>query len=340
MEAEMNYKLIVGMTGKTTTNPSLRDINNAIDSLNADNANPFLILECTEKANNMIFMQLLQYNDYESGVPKYRIEMQINDDNRFKQYKHITNNKAEIKIYFEEYFLHQKSPDISTWAEITEEIINHENISNTFYVYELAKEDSRNKKLFDCYGLSHGDEIEGVVLYQNVAEAIILFKDILISKNNYGDIYFSNDKKRIYLDIRIPDNWKETIIDVRRFSGLLSKNNIHISCYDSNNIFISSDISPLQNLDRLLVCFMLIFAEKLLSDDRQLYDAMDYFYKPNIEKFKKLYIELLSDHKYSSYFVTYEDGDIFDLKEYFSLSTFYENYKDNMEVRNEVKSTT
>ena len=331
----MNYKLKVGGTNEINTKPTLRDINIAIDSLNIDNADPFIVLESSEPINGTKYVQVLRYKDYDNMKTYYRCEMQIGDRNSFKQYKYITDNKAEIKKFFEDYFLYGKSPDINTWLDITVEILEHKNVHDVFYLYDLAKNYHRKKKkIYNCYDLSHGDNIATATAYQSVAEAIILFEDIMRSNGNYGEIYFTEDKIRFFIDIVVPDNWKETIKEVYRVKALLRKDKISIACYDQGNNFIPSSISPLQRLERLLSCFILIFTEKLLSAETFLYTVMDYFFMPDFEKFENVYTDFLFQPKYNSYYVTYESDENYNLGGFTPLPKLYETIINNIQNRN------
>jgi hypothetical protein len=47
----MNFKLTLGMSNSINLKPTLRDINKAIDLLDADTSDPFIILEPSKKIN-------------------------------------------------------------------------------------------------------------------------------------------------------------------------------------------------------------------------------------------------------------------------------------------------
>jgi hypothetical protein len=74
---------------------------------------------------------------------------------------------------------------------------------------------------------------------------------------------------------------------------------------------------------------LLIFSEKILSDEQYLYMAMDYFFTPNKDKFKKIYSVFLDRPKHLSYFITYQDDDSFDLSNFTEFSSMYETFKIN-----------
>jgi len=154
------------------------------------------------------------------------------------------------------------------------------------------------------------------------------------SNGNYGEIYYTEDKNGIFFDIVIPDNWKETIKEVDCVKAILDKNYISIACYDHGNNFIPSSVSPLPKLERLLLCFVLIFSEKLLSNEKFLYTAMDYFSIPTLEKFKDTYIDFLSEPKYTYYHVAYKDDYDEDLDGFSQLSLLYKNFIANIDARN------
>ena len=154
-----------------------------------------------------------------------------------------------------------------------------------------------------------------------------MLKDVVNMSNQQGDIYFSENRKNVFLDIKILVNWKE--IKINRIRGLLSNDRIHISCHDHNNNHIISNVSPLTDIERLLTCFILIFAEKILSDEQYLYIALDYFFSPSEDKFKKVYSVFLDRPKHLSYFITYEDDEIFNLSNFTAFSSIYEIFKAN-----------
>jgi hypothetical protein len=324
----VKYLLVIGMTRKRKCKPTLRDINIAIDSLDANSDNPFIILEPSEAIENTNFIQVLCHSKANNDINHYLIEIQKNEEKGFRQYKYITTSKIEVRNIFKDYFLSQKSPIYDSWEEITDKVINQKKYSDMFFVYELAKDYYRNdKEIYNCYGYCHGNIVDGIPVFQAIAEAIILLKDVVNSSNQQGDIYFSENKRNIFLDIKIPANWKE--IKISGIRGLLSNDKIDISCLDYNNNHIISDVSPITTLERLLACFMLIFAEKILSDEQYLYMALDFFFLPTEDKFKKVYSVFLDKPKHLSYFITYEDDDSFDLSNFTAFSSIYEIFKTN-----------
>jgi hypothetical protein len=175
----MNFILKNGMTGKNNYKPSLRDINKAIDSLDPEALNPFVILEPSEEINGSKFIQVLCYYDSDIKTGSYRIEIQISDGDSFKQYKYFTPVKSEIKKYFEDYFINALSPDITHWTDFTAEVLNEKSMRDIFNVYDLAETHSRkDKKIFGGYNLYHSGIIKGET------------EDAVVFSVNGGSSYF------------------------------------------------------------------------------------------------------------------------------------------------------
>jgi len=333
----MKYSLVVGMAKATNGKPSLRDINIAIDTLDVNADNPFIILDPSEPIDNSNFVQVVYYCERYNDVNIYQTEIQFAEGKKFRQYKYVTINKLEVKEIFKNYFLFQKIPNLDLWKDITDEVVNEKKRRDYFFIYELAKNYYRDSKdIFNCYGYYHGDRINNdIELLQSISEAIVLIKDIVTGGSPHGDIYYANDGKKIYMDITIPNIWKGKIEKVSRIKGFLEGENIFISCCDSDNSHIISNVSPLPDLERLLASFMLLFAERILSDDKYLYVAMNYFFTPVEEKFRDTYSAFMNNPKRLSYYIAYEDDDDFNLSGYTAFSSIYKNF--GMNKMNEMK---
>jgi len=74
---------------------------------------------------------------------------------------------------------------------------------------------------------------------------------------------------------------------------------------------------------------LLIFSEKILSNEQYLYTAMNYFFAPSEDKFKEIYSTFMDKPKHLSYFITYEDDDSFDLSNFTAFSSLYKIFKTN-----------
>jgi hypothetical protein len=311
--------------------PTLRDINIAIDALDAEDDHPFIILEVPEKEPKNIFLQTIMYSDDENK-DCYNIEAQIGVENGYRQYGLHVEDKTKLKKYFEEYFLFGKFPDISTWTDITTDILMEENRCGEFDPLNIARSHYReDKKILNCYGLAHGAMIQNIRIVQPVAESILLLKDVL-NLGNCGDVYFNGDKNWIYINITIPEKWRGTILHIKRFSGYITKNDIlKISCYDHGNMFIQADIKPLEDTEKLLPLFILFFTKKMLRDDTSISNSFDYFVNPGFEKFKNIYIDFMKNMRTETFYVAYKNCDEFDFSRYTPLSGLLQNFRENVQ---------
>ena len=326
----MVFSLIIGMEKRNIDNPSVRDINVAIDALNPDIENPFIVLEKSSDKGEIEYIQVFHYKEYSKKLLKYRAEFRTGTVDNFRHHKKILDKKKEIKKYFEDFLLIKKLPESDDWEDITSEFINQNNTSAFFDIFDLAERNYRdNKEIIDCHELYHGFELKETIIYQNIAEAIVLCKTILESRGSCGEIYFTEDKNQFYIDFTFPKKWQDFIPIVYRIRALLSGKNIHISCYDNENNFLQTSIEPLPKFERLLSCFLLILAEKLLTEDDYLFSVMSYYYSPDKEVFEKIYTDFIEKRKLSKYFICYEDAEDFDFSEYKPLSEIYNTFSEN-----------
>jgi len=94
------------------------------------------MLEPLSNLNDSIFLHV-QIND--QGI--YAIDTRIQKGDSWKHYRYKTNDKNEVLLIFSQYFELKKTPDISSWKDITFEILNsYENQNNYPEDYDKANE--------------------------------------------------------------------------------------------------------------------------------------------------------------------------------------------------------
>ena len=327
----MGFKLIIGMEQKEINKPTVRDVNLAIDALDPDHIDPFIILENTKNNNKMPYMQVI-LNNNSNEENEYLIEFRQGNDNEFKHYKKITNVKSKIKNYFEVFLLNNILPAPDSWENITFEMLDYYNKHDYFNILDIAVANHRiDKKIIDCHGFSHGDTLKEIAIYQYIAEAIILCKTVLKAGNALGEFYYTEDKKYFYMDIWFPTNWKIFIPDVYRIRGLLSDKMIQISSYNEKNSFIEADVKPLEKYEKLLTCLLLVFVRYLITDDNIIFTAMNYFCTSEKKIFIDIYSNFVDNHRSSNFYISYIDADDFDHSNYLSLSDLNNNFIKNNE---------
>jgi len=95
----MKYLLVIGTTGKQNNKPTLRDINIAIDSLDANNSNPFIILEPSEAIENTNYIQVLYYSKVNNDTNHYLIEIQIMKKTDLSSTNIVRSIRLKLKIF-------------------------------------------------------------------------------------------------------------------------------------------------------------------------------------------------------------------------------------------------
>ncbi|MDR0526257.1 MAG: hypothetical protein LBG79_00345 [Spirochaetaceae bacterium] len=106
-----------------------------ISCLNTDD-NSFFVIYPSEAINSSVFMAV-QFNENNT----YTLETRIKNESTWKQYKYITSDRNEVITIFRNYYCHNIVPDLTSWKDITYEILNREN-SHEYDEddYEKAKE--------------------------------------------------------------------------------------------------------------------------------------------------------------------------------------------------------
>ena len=331
----MNYTLITGTSNVKNNKPTLRDINIAIDSLDINNKNPFIVLEPQNDLIGYNFLQVLIYNNYERKKIDYRVEYRIEEFKEPKQYKYITNDIKKVKALFEDYFLHQKSPDISSWTDVLKEIENEKYICDYISLLKVAKKyKRRNNKIFNLKDIFHGYNINGTIFYQSITEAMLLFFDILNNYNEKDNIYYSANDNRYYINIFIPQTWNKLFNKAFNITRYITENrSIMLSYYDKENMFIEHNIKPLSDMNRLIPCFILLFLQSAINNDNLLLESMKYYSLPIFEKFINIYYLFFKTLEDKEYYVRYEDFNSYDedldYEKFNDIKILFNNFRDN-----------
>ena len=334
----MSIKAIIGMEHKEIFNPSVRDINKAIDNLDPENQNPFIVLEVSKRNNE--FIQVLHYKDHSDDTNKYRVEFRCGTFHDYKHYKLLLADKNEIKKMFEKALLNQEFPSQDNWEDITTEMKNHNKTHTTLSIIEIAKISHRDEKtIIDCYGFKHGSALKDAVVYQFIAESIILCKSVLINNNSFGGIYYTEDKKKFYIDIIFPPEWVQYISKVYSIRGLLTDKMIQISSYSRDNSFIEANVKPIGEYEKLLTCILLLFIKFMLTDDNYILQILNFFRTSSKELFEDIYSKFLVFLENSEYYIGYEDGGDFNFSRYLPLSDLYNNFVENCKINDKNENT-
>ena len=336
------FTLIGGQIGENNTKPTLVQIKKAIESLDAEKSNPFLVLETSDPINDSNFIQVLKIIDLENGNPSYFIEIQFNNSGsteKFLQYQKKTKDVNDVKVLFEEYFIKKNTPDISNWKDKTLKIFGQEKMYEYFHLGDLCSQCVREKDdvIFQGHGIKHRNVIEGNTIFQTMGEALTLLAEIVNSAGKYGDAYFSNDKKRFFGDIIIPTKWPDQNSTIPKFLTYYHKDAIGVTALNNIGKQMYLKIIPINTANRLLPCLIMLIVEKLINNETYMEAAIDYFINQDYSYFIKLYelvYSKINNIKFQIFdgYDGYEDDDIsFNLNDFHSFSaicrTFIENKK-------------
>ena len=333
----MKYNLNIPQTNYNKNNPTLRDINICIDNLSKDRKDSFIVLDKLDDSKHIEFLQVNYYYDYDKEKEIYRIEYKYLNCKNPRQYKYETNDKGEVKKYYEDYIIHNITPDVNKWQDITIILKEEEKLNLYVNILSLAQTYYRdNRKIFNCYNFAHGENIDGYILYQSIAEALILFFDI-VSNNGMNKLLYTKDMKRISITFSIPTKWEIQFKNISTVKSHFEENCILISYYKNNDTFIKSNIRPLTKLNRLIPCFLLLIFEIILKNEKELFLFMNYLSKPNKREFITLYKAISSLIKDEGFFVWYADFDTYyndtDYSKFYDFNEIINNYKSGESYR-------
>ena len=328
--------------------PNLVQIKKAIDALDTDIDDPFLILETSIPINGSNCLQIYKWIRSKDGKVSYTTEFEfdfINSSLKWRQYQKEIQNVSEVKRLFENYFINRETPDISDWNEIYQKIIDklkNKKISEAYFNIEDTCSMSVRKNdnlIFKGHGIKHGSIINGKTIYQPMGEALTLLADIINSEGKYGDIYYSTDKKRFYCDILFPKEWPGQNSNIPEFRAYHIRDKISIAALNKESKQVFLKIKPLKTANRLLPCLLLLIIEKLLCNETYLETAIYYFLYSNYSNFIALYELVFNYFPFKKYRIIdnyddEEDDNKFDLSDYLSFTSMCRIIMENKKIYN------
>ncbi len=172
-------------------------------------------------------------------------------------------------------------------------------------------------------------------LCQPIGEAIILFASMLSSVMNgtgFGDYFVSDDRKFVYLELNVPDEYRENSVvepEIFGYRGTLQGTELAVGAYDRQGRWIDGNMEHLHPLYKLLPAFCVLLAREIESDSdyRSLLDA--FLENPAADTFVNLHEDFYQAHKMEEADFSYEDIPSIDTNELRSFSSSYQVVKDN-----------
>ena len=344
-EEPEGFSLKGGQLSNKIYHPTLVQIKKAIQALDSDKNAPFLILAVKPPINGSGFIQIYKNTQAKNGKDSYTTEIQFDficNDEKWRQYSKTIEDVNEVKNIFEDYFINRKTPDVTGWEEIYQKIKDQKFSADYFNLEEicsgcLRKNDSL---IYNGHGIKHGSTINGQTIYQPMGEALTLLTKLVNSDGQYGDVYYSNDKKRFYCSIVFPVNWPGCNKDISGFKVYHRRDRFSIATISSGGKQVFLNIKPIEAANRVLPCLILLVVEKLLGDEVYLETAINYFLNSNYGNFIKLYQLVYTEFSFRKYWITdnYDDDDDdeknFDLRDFASFSSMCRIIMENKRIYN------
>lgn len=212
--------------------------------------------------------------------------------------------------------------------------------------YKIVRDNS--DEIFRCFGFKHLSDVTQyyvhpgnqsnsgtTTLCQPIGESVILFarllKEIQAGKS-IGDYYVSDDLHSIYLEIEIPDDYRDNGVvakNVFKYKALCREQQVCISAYNKAGILLKGNISDLSTQYKLLPIFLVLLAREMEinADWRQIMDQ--FVEKPVADLFVNLHEDFYQNHKNDDYDLVFSDLSSFDHSGMRSYSLSYAVIREN-----------
>ena len=228
---------------------------------------------------------------------------------------------------------------------------------NLFKVaYKVVRENS--DEIYKGFGFKHHSDATQYYVHPNnqsfsgtttlcqpIGEAITLFSLLLSSiikgqGDIEGDFYVSDDRKTLFLEIAIPDDWRSNGIvepNIYHYRVLIKKDDLTLSAYDRYNRWIDGNMEHLHPLYKLLPCFTALLALEAQQDSDFNSMILGYLNMPAADAFVNIHEDFYQAHKTDEYEIVYSDLAGYDPSDMLSFSSSYKIIKDNKKAAAEIK---
>ena len=174
-------------------------------------------------------------------------------------------------------------------------------------------------------------------LCQPIGEAIMLFarflKEVQVG-NLTGDYYASDDLHSIYLEIDVPDDYRDNGVVARnvfKYKALCREERLCIAAYNKAGILLKGNIDDLSTQYKLLPVFLVLLAQEMETnaDWRRMMDQ--FVEKPVADLFVNLHEDFYQNHKMDDYDLAFADHTSFDHNGLRSYSASYAVIRENQQ---------
>ncbi|NLC67903.1 MAG: AAA family ATPase [Clostridiaceae bacterium] len=214
--------------------------------------------------------------------------------------------------------------------------------------YKVVRENS--KDIYKGFGFKHLSDATQYYVHPNnqsfsgtttlcqpIGESLILFASMIFgitSGNGVGDYYVSDDRDTVFLDVAVPDDYRENEVvekHVYKYRALCKGNSIKIAAYDYHGRWIDGNMEHLRPLYKLLPCFCVLLAREMETEPDYRVMMEKFMENPVADAFVNLHEDFYQNHKMDEFEIEYTDLSYIDTKELRSFSSSYQVVKENKE---------
>ena len=190
--------------------------------------------------------------------------------------------------------------------------------------YKVVRKNS--KEIYKGFGFKHLSNVTQyyvhpdnqspygtTTLCQPIGESIILFALFLksiLSGESFGDIFISDDRNIVYLDINIPEDYRINAVveeNVCKYRAMLDGYSVSIGAYDANGRWIAGDMEHLHPLYKLLPVFLVLLGHEMETDITYQQRMDEFVDSPAADIFVNLHEDFYQNHKTDQYSIFYTD---------------------------------
>ena len=214
--------------------------------------------------------------------------------------------------------------------------------------YKVVRENS--DEIYKGFGFKHHSDATQYYVHPNnqshkgtttlcqpIGEALSLFSLLVtsVAKGDgsiEGDYFVSDDGSRVFLDVNIPDDWRQNGVvepEIYRYQALFYDEEITIAAYDSMGRWLDGNMEHLHPLYKLLPCFCVLFAHECRTDSDFNAALLRYTEEPAADTFVNLHEDFYQAHKFDEYEVDCANLSGFDTEEMLSFRDSFKVIAEN-----------
>ena len=353
----MDFELSYDHKNTKDSHPTLRSLALAFDELSSEltslNSETYsLTLFPSEPIEDSMYLQVNCFKS-KNNPDELSLSVMINKEYyEPKYYEYVPKDMEEVKEIFFNYYSYHKLPSLNFWSDETEYINNAEECIMKINIFKEAFKIHRykGKEIYKGFGFKHLSDVTQYYVHRNnqsdtgttslcqsIGESVVLFSlmlsGIIKGDEKIGDYYYDNNRKYYAVKINIPEDWHISGVIDKNIKGYYAFNNdedITFHAFAKDGSGISDKLMPLDNLYKLLPCFLVLLAKEMeLNKDFSLL-INNFIESPAADIFINICEDFYQNHKFEEYNLCYGDfGESLD-----ELTSCYSTYEAIRENKN------